>query len=175
MLRYQQNMHLVQPTEAPLKIAPANRAIIGSLAPHGMKVVVMMVIRLSRSFSMVLEAMTPGTPHPVPISIGMKDLPERPNLRKIRSMINATRAIYPQSSRIARKMNRISIWGTKPSTAPTPATIPSRIKLCSHPAQPTLVRNPLLQEVRSRQTAHHWSSQLRKYLPSLQTHNIPAT
>jgi hypothetical protein len=78
---------------APPKIAPANRAMIGSLAPQGINVVVMMVIRRSRSFSIVLEAITPGTPHPVPISIGMKDLPDRPNLRKIRSMINATRAM----------------------------------------------------------------------------------
>ena len=127
---------------APPKIAPANRAMIGSLAPHGIKVVVMMVIRRSRSFSMVLEAITPGTPHPVPISIGMKDLPDRPNLRKIRSMMNATRAMYPQSSRIARKKNSVNICGTNPRTAPTPAMIPSRIRLCSHPAQPMLVRNP---------------------------------
>ena len=39
-------------------------------------------------------------------------------------------------------MNSTSIWGTKPSTAPTPATIPSRIRLDSQPAQPTEVRNP---------------------------------
>ena len=47
----------------------------------------------SLSFSMVREAITPGTPHPLPISIGMKDFPERPNLRKIRSIMKATRAI----------------------------------------------------------------------------------
>ena len=39
-----------------------------------MKQVVMMVIRRSRSFSMVREAMTPGTPQPVPTSTGMKTL-----------------------------------------------------------------------------------------------------
>ena len=115
--------------EAPPNSAPAIRAMIGSLAPHGMNVVVMMVILRSRSFSIVLDAMIPGTPHPVPISIGMNDLPDRPNLLKIRSMINAIRAIYPQLSRMARKINSTSICGTNPSTAPTPATIPSSIRL----------------------------------------------
>ena len=52
-----------------------------------------MVILRSRSFSMVRDAMTPGTPQPEPMSIGMKLLPERPNLRKIRSIINAMRAM----------------------------------------------------------------------------------
>ena len=79
--------------EAPLNRAPAISAMIGSFAPQGIKVVVMIVILRSLSFSIVREAMIPGTPQPVPISIGMKDLPERPNLRKIRSMINATRAM----------------------------------------------------------------------------------
>ena len=85
---------------------------------------------------MVLEAITPGTPHPVPINIGIKDLPERPNLRKIRSMINATRAIYPQASKNARKINNTNICGTNPSTAPTPATIPSKIRPFNQSAQP---------------------------------------
>ena len=67
--------------------------MIGSLAEQGMKVVVMTVIRRSRSLSIVREAMTPGTPQPVPISIGMKDLPERPNLRKTRSRTKAMRAM----------------------------------------------------------------------------------
>ena len=93
----------------PPKIAPAIIAIKGTFAPQGMKVVVMIVIRRSFSFSIVLDAMTPGTPQPIPISIGMKDLPERPNLRKIRSMMNAIRAIYPQYSRNASRMNSTSI------------------------------------------------------------------
>jgi hypothetical protein len=71
--------------------------------------------------------MIPGTPQPVPISIGMNDLPERPNFLKIRSMMKATRAMYPQDSRNARKMKSTSICGTNPRTSPTPATIPSRI------------------------------------------------
>ena len=67
--------------------------MMGSFAPQGMNVVVMMVILRSRSCSIVREAMMPGTPQPVPISTGMKLLPERPNLRKMRSMMNAMRAM----------------------------------------------------------------------------------
>ncbi len=75
------------------KIAPAIRPMIGSLAPQGMKVVVKRVSFLSRSFSIVREAMTPGMPQPVATRQGMNDLPERPNWRKMRSMTNATRAM----------------------------------------------------------------------------------
>ena len=77
----------------PPKIAPAIIPMNGTLAPQGINVVVIIVIRRSRSFSIVLEAIIPGTPQPVPISIGMNDLPERPNLRNIRSSTNAIRAI----------------------------------------------------------------------------------
>jgi len=65
----------------------------GTFAPQGIKVVVMIVMRRSRSFSMVRDAMTPGMPQPVPMSMGMKDLPDRPNLRKIRSSTKAIRAM----------------------------------------------------------------------------------
>ena len=67
--------------------------MMGVLAPHGMNVVVMMVMRLSFSFSIVRVAMMPGTPQPMETSMGMKDFPERPNLRKMRSMMKATRAM----------------------------------------------------------------------------------
>ncbi len=78
---------------APPNSAPAIRAIIGSFAPQGINVVVIIVIFRSRSFSIVREAIMPGTPQPVPISIGIKDLPERPNFLKILSMMKAIRAI----------------------------------------------------------------------------------
>ena len=74
-------------------MAPATMEMKGIFALQGMKVVVMMVMRRSRSFSMVREAMMPGTPQPVPTRIGMKDLPERPNLRKMRSRTKAMRAM----------------------------------------------------------------------------------
>ena len=118
-----------------LKSAPAIRPIIGSFAPHGINVVVIIVILRSRSFSIVREAITPGTPQPVPISIGIKDFPESPNLRNILSITNAILAIYPHASRKPRNINRTSIWGTNPSTAPTPAIIPSTISPCNHAAQ----------------------------------------
>ena len=84
-----------------------------------------MVIRRSLSFSTVRDPITPGTPQPVPINMGMKDFPERPNLRKILSMMKATLAIYPQPSKKARKKKKVSIWGKNPITAPIPAMIPS--------------------------------------------------
>ena len=77
----------------PPKIAPAIIAMNGVLAPQGINVVVMTVIRLSRSFSIVLEAMIPGIPQPVPIRIGINDFPERPNFLKILSITNAIRAM----------------------------------------------------------------------------------
>ena len=72
---------------------PMSRAMIGSLAPQGINVVVMTVIRRSFSFSMVLVAMTPGTPQPEVTSMGIKDLPDRPKRRNTRSMMKATRAM----------------------------------------------------------------------------------
>ena len=77
----------------PPKIAPAISPMMGSFAPQGMKVVVMTVSFLSRSFSIVREAMTPGTPQPVATRHGIKDLPESPNCLKIRSMTKATLAM----------------------------------------------------------------------------------
>ena len=75
--------------------------------------------------------MTAGTPQPLPTRIGMKDLPDRPNLRKMRSMMNATRAMYPESSRSARKKKIRTICGTKPRTVPTPPMMPSTTRLSS--------------------------------------------
>ena len=66
---------------------------MGILAPHGMNPVVITVSLRSRSCSMVLEAIMPGTPQPVATNMGMKLLPERPKRRKIRSIMKAMRAI----------------------------------------------------------------------------------
>ena len=121
--------------QASSKRLPAISAIIGIFALQGINVVVIIVIRRSRSFSIVRDAIIPGTPQPEPISIGINDLPESPNFLKSLSIINATLDIYPQASRNARKMKRTIICGTKPKTAPTPETIPSRIKLCNQSAQ----------------------------------------
>ena len=120
----------------PPNMAPAIIAIKGIFAPQGINVVVIMVIRRSRSFSMVLDAIIPGIPHPVPISMGIKLFPDNPKRLKTRSSTNATLAIYPQASRNASIRNNTSIWGTNPITAPTPPMIPSTIRLFSQSAHP---------------------------------------
>ena len=107
------------------EITPPIRAITGSLAPHGIKVAVIIVRRLSLSCSIVLEAMIPGIPQPDEIRSGIKLFPESPKCLNTRSMTNAIRTMYPQSSRIDKKRNRIAICGTKPRTAPRPPMIPS--------------------------------------------------
>ena len=87
----------------------------------------MIVILRSRSEGSVRVAMIAGTLHPKPISMGTKLRPERPIFRSGLSMTNATRAIYPVSSRMDRKKNSTTIVGRKLSTLPTPAKIPSMI------------------------------------------------
>ena len=120
--------------------APEIRPTIGILAPQGMKQVVIIVIFLSLSCSIVRLAITPGTPQPEATSIGMNDLPERPNFLKTLSIMNAIRDIYPQSSSIERRRKRISICGTNPKTEPTPPTIPSAISDVSQSAHPIASR-----------------------------------
>ena len=114
----------------------------GSLAPQGIVVVVIIVIRRSFSFSIVRVAMIPGTPQPCEIINGMKDLPERPNFLKILSMINATRAMYPQSSRTERKKNTIAICGAKPTGAAIPPMIPFTTRDTTQSAAPALSSAP---------------------------------
>ena len=67
------------------KNAPTNNAITGSFAPQGIRGVSMAVALLSLSFRIVRHAMIPGMAHPVPITIGITDLPESPTLLKIGS------------------------------------------------------------------------------------------
>ena len=75
------------------KKSAANMAMMTVFAPHGTNVARITVMRRARSFSIVRAAITAGTPQPLPMRIGMNDLPERPNLRKMRSMMNAIRAM----------------------------------------------------------------------------------
>ena len=95
--------YIVGPThEASAKKAPANNAMTGSLAPHGINGVSMAVARLSLSLRIVRQAIIPGMAHPVPITMGITDFPERPTRLKIGSRkIQVARAIYPQSSKRA--------------------------------------------------------------------------
>ena len=121
-------------------IKPAISAITGSFAPHAIFVTVIIVIRRYFSLSIVRVAMITGKP-PDPIRNGMNDFPERPNLRKILSMIKATRAMYPQSSRIERNKNTIAICGANPIGAPRPPMIPSTTSDTSQSEQPTFSIN----------------------------------
>ena len=78
---------------ASAKNAPANKAITGIFAPHGIKGVSIAVVRRSLSLRIVRLAMTPGIAHPVPITIGITDLPESPTLLKIGSSTTVALAI----------------------------------------------------------------------------------
>ena len=82
---------LTQPASS--KKAPANRAMTGILAPHGMNGVNMAVARRSRSLRMVRLAITPGMAQPVPMTKGITDLPERPTFLKMGSSTTETRDI----------------------------------------------------------------------------------
>ena len=108
------------------KNAPAKSAITGSFAPHGINVQSIAVARRSRSFLIVRHAIIAGTPHPVPITMGITDFPESPTRLKIGSRTTVARAMYPQSSRRAIRKYMIMTRGRNPTTAPTPPIIPSQ-------------------------------------------------
>lgn len=112
----------------PGKKAAVKNPYIGNLAVQLIKGVSIMVIRRSLAEGSVLAAMTPGTVHPKPMSIGTILLPERPIFLSSLSMTKAILAIYPLSSRSDRKKNSVTIIGIKLSTLPTPLKIPSIIR-----------------------------------------------
>ena len=86
--------YMVGPTQlSSRKKAPANSAITGSFAPHGMNGVSMAVVLRSLSLRIVRHAITPGIAQPVPITMGMTDFPERPTLLKIGSSTTVARAM----------------------------------------------------------------------------------
>ena len=115
---------------------PANNAIIGSLALHGINGVRIDVIFLSSSFSIILEVIIPGTLHPEPTINDIKLFPLNPNLLNTLSKNNEILDIYPVVSNIAIQKNNIISCGTNPNTAPTPAIIPSTTKLVSQSEVP---------------------------------------
>ena len=89
-----------------------------------------------------------GTEQPNPISIGTKLLPESPIFRRSLSITKATRAIYPVSSRIDRKKNKVTIVGRNPITLPIPLKIPSTTSDCSTGLTPDSEPDPAkMQEV----------------------------
>ena len=79
--------------EASGKKAPTKRAITGSFAPQGIKGVSIAVALRSLSLRMVRQDMIPGIAHPVPMTMGMTDLPESPTLLKIGSNTTVALAI----------------------------------------------------------------------------------
>ena len=70
-----------------------NMPYMGSLALQLIKGVSSMVILRSRSLGSVRVAISAGTLHPKPISMGTKLRPERPILRSSLSITKATRAM----------------------------------------------------------------------------------
>ena len=68
---------------------PATAVSMGSFAPQLKKGMTRMVATLSFSLARVRVLIIAGTEQPKPIIIGINALPERPNLRKILSSINA--------------------------------------------------------------------------------------
>ena len=81
------------PTPKEATIAPATAVRMGSFAPHEKKGMTRMVAVLSLSSASVLVLMVAGMEQPKPMIMGMNALPESPNLRKMRSRMNATRAM----------------------------------------------------------------------------------
>ena len=112
------------------KNAFTKNAYIGSFAVQLINGVRRIVIFLSLSLGRVRDDITAGTVQPNPMRSGTMLLPERPIFLRSLSMKNATLAIYPLSSRSDKKKNITTTIGRKLSTLPTPANIPSMIRLC---------------------------------------------
>lgn len=72
---------------------PAIAVRIGSFAPQLKNGITLIVAILSFSSASVRVLMNAGTEQPKPMIIGMNALPDKPNLLKILSRMNATRAI----------------------------------------------------------------------------------
>ena len=113
------------------KKAAAKTAKIARRAPQDINGAIMMVIRRSRGASRVRAPMTDGTLQPKPTISGTNDLPGRPRDCIRRSMTNAARAMYPESSRKERNRYIMPICGTSGSTVLIPPPIPCARKTVS--------------------------------------------
>ena len=71
--------------------------------------------------------MTAGTVQPNPSNNGRNALPDNPRLLIISSMTNATRDMYPLSSKSARARRRMKMFGRNVRIPPTPEMMPSTI------------------------------------------------
>ena len=119
-------------------IPPEIATKIGSFAPQEKNGITLIVAVLSLSSASVRVLTIAGTEQPNPIIIGMKALPDKPKLRNILSKIKATRAIYPVSSKMAKKRNNTKICGKKPKMANKPDKAPSHTKLDNHAGAPLI-------------------------------------
>jgi hypothetical protein len=84
-------------------------AYTGSLAEQVIRGATIMVIKRSLRSSIVRVAIIPGTAQAKEESIGIKDFPESPDHRNIRSTKKAARDMYPESSKTAIKINKMAI------------------------------------------------------------------
>ena len=117
-----------------MTIPPAIAVRMGSFAPQEKKGMTRIVAVRSLWSASVRVLIIAGTLHPKPIIMGINALPETPKRRNTRSRINATRAIYPLSSRIEKKRNKTRICGRKESTENRPPKIPSQTRLTAQGA-----------------------------------------
>ena len=76
-----------------MRRSPATAVKMGSFAPHEKKGMTRTVAVRSCSSASVRVLIMAGSEQPKPMIMGMKALPESPNLRKILSKMNATRAM----------------------------------------------------------------------------------
>ncbi len=83
---------------------------------------------------MVRVAITAGMAQANPERRGTNAFPCRPTDFISRSITNATRARYPESSMNAISRKSSAICGTKTTTLPTPATTPSAIRSWNGPS-----------------------------------------
>ena len=73
--------------------APANNAITGNFAPHGINGASIAVALRSLSLRIVRHDMIPGIAQPVPTTIGITDFPDKPTRLKNGSSTTVARAI----------------------------------------------------------------------------------
>lgn len=76
-----------------MTMPPAIAVRMGNLAPQEKKGITRMVAVRSFSSASVRVLIIAGTLHPKPMIMGMNARPETPKRRKIRSRMNATRAM----------------------------------------------------------------------------------
>ncbi len=96
----------------------------GSLAEQDINGTQSAVVRLLSSS--VLHASNAGTLQPNPITMGTMLFPESPHKDMGVSIINAIRAMYPESSKSERKKKRSSTLGKNAKTLPNDDIMPSQ-------------------------------------------------